>query len=211
MEILGKLFGSPARVKIMKLFLSNEEIPFDIGDLSKRTKVALPALRKELNLLGKIGMIKKRVFYKEIQKKIKKTKTKPAETKIIKQKVNGWLLNDKFAYVAPLHNLLVNMTSFTSSSVVKRLTGSGKLKLVLLSGVFIQDNDSRVDIMIVGDNIKINKLESAISILESEIGKEIRYVVFKTEDFKYRLNVYDKLIRDILDYPHQKIINRIGL
>ncbi len=55
MEILGKLFGSPARVKVMKLFLSNEQIPFDNIDISRRAKVTLPALRKELVLLKKVG------------------------------------------------------------------------------------------------------------------------------------------------------------
>ncbi len=210
MEILGKLFGSPARVKIMKLFLSNEEVSFDNEDISKRAKVTLPILRKELNILNKAGLIKKKVFYKEIKKKIKKTKTKPAQTKIIKKKMNGWVLNEKFTYIMPLHNLLVNMTSFNSTSIMKKLGKAGKLKLVLVSGAFIHNSDSRVDIMVVGDNLKIGVLENAIAVLESEIGKELRYVVFKTEDFKYRMNVYDKLVRDILDYPHQKIINRLG-
>ncbi|MBU4480132.1 hypothetical protein KKG48_01660 [Patescibacteria group bacterium] len=222
METLGKLFGSFARVKIMKLFLSNEEAPFDNDDISKRAKVSLPILRKELNLLNKAGFIKKRIFYKEIKKKIEKTNppatarhkragTKPAEIKIIKKKTNGWVLDEKFVYTMPLYNLLVNMTSFNSSSITKKLNKVGKLKLVLVAGAFIHNPDSRVDIMVVGDGLKSGALENAISVLESEMGKELKYVVFKTEDFKYRMNVYDKLVRDILDYPHQKIINRLNL
>jgi len=211
MEILGKLFGSPARVKVMKLFLSNEQIPFDNIDISRRAKVTLPALRKELVLLKKVGLIKKRIFYKEVEKKIKKTKTKPARTEKIKKKTQGWILNEKFIYLVPLHNLLVNMTSFTSNSIMKRLSGVGKLKFVLVSGVFIQDFDSRVDILVVGDRIKSSALERAIRILESEVGKELRYAFFETNDFTYRLNIYDRLVRDIIDHPHQKIINKIGL
>lgn len=212
MEILSKLFGSSARVKIMKLFLSNQKTPFDNEDISKRTKVALATLRKELNLLEKSGMIKKRIFYKEVEKKLRKKKgQRKADIKIIKEKTNGWIVNDKFAYLAPMQSLLVNMTSVTSSSVLKKFTGAGKLKLVLLSGIFIQDSDSRVDMLIVGDSMKTANLERAIAVLESEIGKELRYVVLGTDDFKYRLNIYDKLIRDILDYPHQKVINRLGV
>jgi len=211
MEILGKLFGSPARVKVMKLFLSNEQTPFDNEEISKRAKVALPTLRKELNLLQKIGLIKKRIFYKEVTKKIKKTKTKPARVEKVKKKTQGWILNEKFIYLVPLHNLLVNMTSFTSASVMKRLSGVGKLKLVLVSGAFIQNPDSRVDILVVGDDIKTSALERAVSILESEIGKELKYAFFDTNDFTYRLNIYDRLVRDIIDHPHQKIINKIGL
>ena len=211
METLGKLFGSIAKVKIMRLFLSNEETSFDNAEISKRAKISLPILRKELNTLNKAGFIKKRIFYKEIQKKIKKTKKKPAHIKIIKKKVSGWIINEKFSYLDPLQNLLVNMTTFASPEVLKKMNGAGKLKLVLVAGVFIQNLDSRIDILVVGDNIKIGILERAMSILESEVGRELRYVVFDTQDFKYRMNVYDKLVRDVLDFPHQKIINKLGI
>lgn len=211
METLGKLFGSIARVKIMKLFLANDETSFDNNDISKKTRVALSILRKELNLLSSIGFIKKKVFYKEIQIKNKKTKTKSDQVEIVKKKVNGWALNEKFPYITAMHNLLVNMTSFNSSSILKKLNNSGKLKFVLVSGAFIQNPDSRVDILIVGDNIKIGRLETAISILESEMGRELVYVVLDTHDFMYRINVYDKLVRDILDKPHQKIVNRLKI
>ena len=211
METLGKLFDSQARVKVMKLFLSNEDKTFDNEDLVKRTKTALPTLRKELNLLEKAGFLKKKVFYKEIEVKIPKTKKKPAEIKIVKKKANGWGINEKFQYLSPLHTLLVDMTSFTSSSILKNLSGAGKLKLVLVSGAFIQNSESRVDILVVGDNIQTSRVDRAVGILESEIGKELRYVVLRTDDFNYRLNIYDKLVRDILDTPHQKIVNRLGI
>ncbi|AKM84057.1 TPA: hypothetical protein DCZ46_01885 [Candidatus Campbellbacteria bacterium] len=211
METLGKLFDSTARVKVMKLFLSNEDKTFDNEDLVKRTKTALPTLRKELSLLEKAGFLKKRVFYKEIEVKIPKTKKKPAVVKIVKKKANGWGINEKFQYLAPLHSLLVDMTSFTSSSILKNLSGAGKLKLVLVSGAFIQNSESRVDILVVGDNIQTSRVDRAVGILESEIGKELRYVVLRTDDFNYRLNIYDKLVRDILDTPHQKIVNRLGI
>lgn len=41
--------------------------------------------------------------------------------------------------------------------------------------------------------------------LESEIGKELDYVVFDTKEFMYRMEMYDKLVCDILDYPHIKL------
>lgn len=85
------------------------------------------------------------------------------------------------------------------------------MKLILTAGVFQHDPESRVDILVVGDNIKQGMLVSAISALEAELGKELRYAAFETADFKYRLGVYDKLVRDILDYPHQKILNKLGL
>jgi hypothetical protein len=99
----------------------------------------------------------------------------------------------------------------SSSSVTRKLGRHGKLKLVIVSGIFIQDPDSRIDLLVVGDSIRENSLKNSISTLESEIGKQIRYTVFQTEDFKYRLGVYDRLVKDILDYPHQVVLDKIGL
>ena len=80
-----------------------------------------------------------------------------------------------------------------------------------VSGVFIQKPDSRVDLLIVGDRIKSTSLDRIIRNLEAQIGKELRYASFSTKEFRYRLNVYDRLIRDILDFPHEPVLDRIGV
>ncbi|MCR4311355.1 MAG: hypothetical protein NUV54_02190, partial [Candidatus Taylorbacteria bacterium] len=77
-------------------------------------------------------------------------------------------------------------------------------------GVFIQDTDSRIDLLIVGDLLRTPALETVIRNIEAEIGKELRYAVFETADFEYRFGMYDKLVRDILDYPHRKVLNRLN-
>ncbi|MBU1046769.1 hypothetical protein KKH36_03260 [Patescibacteria group bacterium] len=205
METLGKLFGSIAKVKIMRLFLSNDDMVFDNEEISSRTKVPVATLRKELNALEKISLIKKRIFYKEIIKK--KNKQEVVE----KKKMSGWVLDTNFSLLAPLKNLLIKGSPLSSKDITDRLKGGGTLKLVITSGVFIQETDSRVDILIVGDNLNNSYLEKAIGILESEIGQELRYSILETADFNYRLGVYDKLLRDILDYSHKKIVNKLDL
>jgi len=47
--------------------------------------------------------------------------------------------------------------------------------------------------------------------LEAEIGKELVYAVFSSKDFSYRLGMYDRFVHDILDYPHEKILNRTDI
>ena len=47
--------------------------------------------------------------------------------------------------------------------------------------------------------------------LEAELGREIRYAFFTTPDFRYRLGVYDRLLRDVFDYPHRVLLDKIGL
>ena len=76
----------------------------------------------------------------------------------------------------------------------------------MVSGVFIKNKDTRVDLLIVGDKIKKSKVEEEVRKLEAEIGTELVYVVFDTKEFIYRLDMYDKLVRDILDFPHEVIL-----
>ncbi|MCK4386751.1 MAG: hypothetical protein KAV41_01540 [Candidatus Pacebacteria bacterium] len=206
MEILSKLFGSSARIKIMKLFLSNPDDVFNNKEISKRAKVVLATVRKELNLLDKISFINK----KAAVAKIKKTASAIRRSKNGK-KASGCILNPNFPFLAPLQNLLIKNSPLESKEIIGRLKGGGKLKLVIASGVFIQDLDSRIDILIVGGDLNNAYLERALRILESEIGQELRYVILDTPDFEYRLGVYDKLLRDVLDYPHKKLINKLNL
>ena len=202
METLEKLFGSLNKVKIMKLFIFNGDKCFDKSDIASRTKVVKDSIRGEILNMEKMGLIKGKSFFKEYH-------SKNGETK--KKRIDGWVLNDTFPYLLPLQNLLLHSTPITSTDIVSRLSRAGKIKLVVTSGVFIQNGDSRADIMVVGDRLNIKLIEKVIKNMEAEIGRELRYAIFETLDYKYRLSVYDKLVRDILDFPHEKVLDRLGL
>ena len=58
----------------------------------------------------------------------------------------------------------------------------------------------------MGDKLKRAKIERGIRKLEAEIGVELVYAIFETKEFIYRFNMYDKLVRDILDYPHEVLL-----
>src|SRR3989344_5174376 len=191
METLAKLFGNETKVKIMRLFLFNPDCIFNTSDISERVKTDISRARREVNLVEKIGLIKKRSSNKK--------------------RANSFILDSSFIYLLPLQNFLVNVEPLHPREIIKKVAKIGSVKLIIVAGVFIQEPESRVDILIVGDNIKKGKLENTIKILEAEIGKELKYAQFTTEDFKYRLSMYDKLTRDILDYPHRKVLNKLGI
>ncbi len=203
MDILGKLFGSHARVKIMRLFLLNSEDIFDNSDVVQKSKVTSEITRKEIAMLNKVGFVNKRSFFKEIPARSKKGKP-------TKKRVSGWRLSKDFALLRPIHELLINTEPLGSKEIADRLKRCGSMKLIVISGAFIQNPDSRVDMLIVGDNLKKGSISSVLSIIESEVGKELSYTALDTREFKYRLSVYDKFVRDILDYPHTKILDKIG-
>lgn len=190
-------------MKIMRLFLFNPDMAYASDDMRKKTRTKAPTVRKEINMLEKIGFVKTKTFTREIYNK----RTK----RVKKERVKGWMLDQRFEFLGPLRQLLINTELLSDSEIGDRLKRVGKLKLIIVTGVLIQNQDSRVDMLVVGDNIKKGKLDGVIKLLESEVGTELRYTTFDTKDFKYRLNAYDKLIRDILDYPHQVLLDKIGI
>jgi len=128
-----------------------------------------------------------------------------------KKKVSAWTLNEKFPYIESLQAFLTKATPVKNKDIPKRLSATGTIKLIVISGVFIQNLESRLDILIVGNNMKKSQLETAIKSIESELGRELRYAVFDTQEFKYRMGVYDRLLRDVFDYSHEIILDKIGV
>lgn len=205
MDILGKLFGSESKVKIMRLFLFNAETPFTAESISERIKAGLSATRQELVILKQMKFIKNKLVTSRV------LKGKKGKQKMARQRALGFVLNPSFPYLSELQRLLLDASILKGDEITKKLSSAGKLKLVVISGLFIQNPDSRLDILVVGDHLKRGTVEHKIKIMESEIGKELRYAAFETSEFNYRLGLYDKLIRDVLDFPHSVVFDRLGL
>ncbi|MBP6926482.1 MAG: hypothetical protein KBB70_02165, partial [Candidatus Pacebacteria bacterium] len=65
MKELAKIFGSEARVKILRLFLLNADEPVDSEDIGKRLRIARTKAANECKQLASVEFLKKRSFYKE--------------------------------------------------------------------------------------------------------------------------------------------------
>jgi len=203
LPILTELFGSKSRVKVLKFFLFNTEEPYAKDDIAKLAKIASRDLSRELNMLLKIELIHKKSFFQDVED--------GRSGKVKKKRVQGFVTNTAFEYMRPLQQLLIKSVPIDEHRIKKQLQKAGKLNLIIVSGVFLQQDDGPVDLMIVGDKLKDGVLKQSIKLIESELGSQLRYAVFTTADFKYRLSMYDRLIRDTLDYPHQKVLDRIGI
>jgi hypothetical protein len=180
MEILGKILGSPGRVKIMRLFLLNSKNSFSRKDIVKRSRVNPNIASREIKLLASIDFIKKHNA--------------------------SWSFNPLFKYAKEFDKLLISSDTLDKKIIADSFKKVGRVKLLLVSGIFIKNKDTRVDLLIVGDKMKRSKIEEEVHKLEAEIGTELAYAVFDTKEFIYRLDMYDKLVRDILDFPHEVIL-----
>lgn len=204
MDTLGKLFGSQARVKILRLFLLNPEEAYDVPMVAERSKVAVSEARRELALIKAAGVISDKAFTKEVTLKRGKT------SKLIKKRTQGYQLKTTFPLLSALKNLIVSETPLNRDEIARRFKGTGKIKFLAVAGIFIDEPESRVDVLIVGDDLKKRSIENVLRTIESEIGHELSYGALETSEFLYRLSVYDKFVRDVLDNRHDRVIDKIG-
>ncbi len=215
-NVLEKLFGSSARVKIIRLFLQNPSDLFNPKEISGKLKINANLLRREIFLLDKIGFIKHKTASIDTVIKLKKGKLStqggPASGwKNKKKKIQGIGLNEMFPFLASLKNLFLDTPVFNKEKLVQSLKNSGNIKLIILSGVFLQKDTLGADLLLVGDGLNRVRAEKALKKAEAEIGREIVFAIFGTKEFLYRFSMYDQFLRDILDYPHEKIMDKIGI
>jgi len=205
MDTLGALFGSTARVKILRLFLSNSLEVFSVAEITQKSKVKPAEARREISFLKKISFIGEKACVKEIIAK------RGAKETMVKKRIVGFQLKQDFSLLAPLKNLIFAEMPLSRNEIIKRFRSVGKIKLLILAGVFIDEPDSRVDVLVVGDGVKKRALESALRSLESEIGKELSYSALETSDFLYRVSVYDKFVHDVLDFKHDRVVDKLKI
>lgn len=189
MEPLAKLFGSGARLKTLRLFLFNKDNSFSLAEIALRTKLTKDAVRREVVELHAAGIVRK----------------KGAQAPVHYQ------TNPRFEHLGPLETFIRETTNAHPQDMLKTLKRAGTLRVVALSGFFTGILEPQIDLLIVGDNLEERVLSTAVRSLEAQLGREIRYASFATPDFRYRLGVYDRLLRDVFDYPHRLLIDKIGL
>jgi hypothetical protein len=184
MTILEKIFGGTSRIKVMRLFLFNPSIVLSTKDVSTRAKISPAKTRSELNFLASVEMVKKKAN-------------------------STWILNENFSYLNEFQRLLLKTSLITPQEIIKKISKVCKVKMVILTGLFTEHWEGGLDIMVVGDKYKEGSIQNVMSQIEAEVGREIRYSILETDDFKYRHGIGDRLVRDVIDYPHNVIFDKL--
>ncbi len=159
METLAKLFGGQARIKIMRLFLLNE-VPFEIEEIVSRSRVTKANARREVNGLTAMGFIKHKIITSE-------------GSTGAKNKASAWYINPSFQYLKAVREILVDPDLLLQEDLAKRFQPVGRIKLMIVSGVFIGEDKSRVDVMLVGDKLKKNVIQQVVKVLKLKLAKSL--------------------------------------
>jgi hypothetical protein len=85
----------------------------------------------------------------------------------------------------------------------------GEIKAVFLSGIFTGQPQLPVDILIVG-KVNLNKLDTFLQQCGKMMGTEINYSIMSAGEFKIRRDTFDRFIKDIFDYPHVTVMDKVS-
>ncbi|HCW32874.1 MAG: hypothetical protein UT55_C0001G0014 [Candidatus Peregrinibacteria bacterium GW2011_GWE2_39_6] len=186
---LKRLFTSGARVKLLTLFLQKPDEEFFIRELTRRLDEQINSVRRELDNLKKLGLLRSRA----------------------KNRRKFYIVNKQFPFFSELHSIILKSID-QNQQVVDKILKMGEVDFLLLSGHFMQ-KASTVDLLLVGD---INK-KSLEEFLEKEVSSDepIRFTVMTREDFIYRINCNDRFIKELLTdgenlIAHNQLSNALG-
>lgn len=204
---LEQLFDSPAKIQLIKLFVRNNEKIFTLKEAAAFLRLSKKDCGAALKELAEIGFLKSKT---KITAKGPAGKSAASHgVKKKKSRVVGYFADQNFVLFSELKNAIHKTMPLRMDRFAEKIKKTGRIKLLALAGVFLNNDKKRVDLFVVGDKIKQGRLKKIISDIESRIGQEILFSAMDTAEFKYRHKMFDRFVRDILEYPHEKLIYKI--
>jgi len=186
MTILERLFGSTARVRLMRVFYLNSEQSLTLKEVSKMAKLSSRVASKENKLLLSIGFLKK-------------------------GGKKSFTISETFSLFLALRNLVITASPASRENLLNFFKKNKKIKLVAIGGVFLDSapGESDLDLLVVGNGIKKGAVEKFVKKMEPDIGKEINWSFLSLTEFNDRIAMRDKFLRDFFDSQNEFIINKI--
>jgi hypothetical protein len=185
MQDLQTLFASKTRPNVLRVFLFQPEKALSAGDVAELAEVSGSTARSHARDLAEIGLIEKTGK---------------------KARAACWRLNKQSPMRQPLHDLLLQYQTVERADIRSRVAEAGDIQLLVLVGMFTGSNQQDLDMLIVTE-ADASEIAGAVASVEKALGAELRYCLLAPEDFRYRRNVQDKVIRDVLDGENHVLID----
>lgn len=175
--MFNDLITSKTRVKLLLLFLSDPGEMFHVREIVRRVDEEINAVRRELILLEKKGILKR----------------EPRANRVY------YYLDKSYSFY---HDLIIlnAKTIGLGADIVKNRVKLGKIKYAMLSGKFakkIRENPEDVDLLVVG-TVVLPELSLLIRQEEAKRKQEINYTVMTEEEFNFRRKRRDPFITSII-------------
>lgn len=186
--MLEQLFGSQTRVKLLQIFLNNPEKAYFVRELTRMLGSQINAVRRELENMENIGLIKVIVHDKSNH---------------AANKMKYYQVVPEFIFYPELKNLIRKNQFSLEQEFSGAIQKAGELQYIALTGKFVGLEAVKTDLLLVGE-INKEKFKKLLSAYEKRFNKEINYTLMPVDEFSYRRNVADKFLYSILD--NKKIV-----
>ena len=195
--MLEYLFGSKTRVKMLKTFFAHQNKSFYVRELSRLLNSQINAVRRELELLVKAGIIKE---------------TKDHNNQDYEQGSSlrkYYILDTSSLLYLELQALLQKAQLMGEQKFIETIQNrGGEIDLFIITGKFLNDRTSPSDLLLVG-NLKERNIVKIIEDYEKDSGLELRFTIMTTSEFNDRRRVMDKFLYAIFEAQNLKIIDKI--
>ncbi|MFH1946869.1 MAG: hypothetical protein ABIJ23_01795 [Candidatus Magasanikbacteria bacterium] len=197
--MLEQLFGSKTRFNLLRVLFRQTDKPFFVRELSRLIGTQINAVRRELELLLKLGLVKE-IDVEGVSKSIQGST------------LRKYYILDKESLLYPeLQALLLKAQLLGEQKFIKEISDkAGDISLFLLTGRFTGREGMTSDMLIVG-KIKERTLAKIISDYEKDFGFEIMYTIMTDQEFKDRRHVMDKFLYSLFEADNLKVINKLGV
>lgn len=187
LAVFDTLFGSKARARLIRLFIVNPGTEFTVAEAADKTLISRDDVSRELARLFKMKLVFERS----------------------RKGRRCFVVNEEFPFYTELKSLISKLNVHAQSQVFRKLKIIGEVKLILISGLFLNYPKSKADMILVVNNVNRAKLKHAIAHLEAEVGREIRFVLMNSEELHYRLNMLDRFFVEFLEGPYEEVANKV--
>ncbi len=197
--MLEQLFGSKTRFNLLRVLFRQADNPFYVRELSRLVGTQINAIRRELELLLRLGIVKE----EDVDTSEKTTQG---------AQLRKYYILDKESLLYPeLHALLLKAKILGEQEFIKEITKKvGDISLFLLTGKFTGREGMASDLLLVG-KIKERSLAKIISEYEKDFGFEIMYTTMTDQEFKDRRHVMDKFLYSMFEADNLKVINKLNV
>ncbi len=178
--MLNQLFGSEARVKILNIFLTKPDGEYYLRQLARDLELQVNSVRRELVNLEQIGLIIPVV-----------NETKNKEKKYYAVSRDFLLFNE-------LKSLFIKAQLLSTKDFAQNVQKICTPKLLVLTGFFVGNTDSKTDLLIVG-KVNKEKLVKLVKELEDAVAREINYTIMDEREFFYRQEIFDVFLHKIME------------
>ena len=192
--MLEHLFGSKTRVQLLRLLLNNPQQPFYLRELTRQLKTQLNSVRREVSNLESLGIVT--------------VVAAPGQTNQKKSNKKFYLVNTNFTLYPELKALILKAQLLLEQNFVQEIERSAKVKLFILTGTFVGMDQAPTDMLLVG-SINRRRLAALIRRFEKELSHEINFTVMSLQEFKYRQDITDRFLYDILEAKKIVIIDEL--